>query len=170
MKKVPLDAERVHAEPCASHRTAGPAALEALRGVDAACPLFHDEIGVSPELGRAEHQHADPFGRLAVLVVVAGDRGHAGEPEIVRLLLTGKREHEPAQASIHVQVGAVREGQLRQRGDIINDGMAVVGGRTDDLYFKITQMVLESSLVYAISALNSKVLGWGSSSRISILK
>ena len=77
-----------HAGPARGNDSPCPGSADGGRGVDAARPVRDGEPLVVTVLEAGIHDHGGAFGRVAVLVGVGRDGGHAGHREVER----GQRE------------------------------------------------------------------------------
>ena len=82
------------------------------------------------------HDHRGALGRVAVLVHVGRDRGHAGDAEVERRYASAqpleKGEHEAAQTRVGVERDAALGGQPGQLLDRVDDAERVAGCGADD--------------------------------------
>ncbi len=133
---VALAAQGHHRRPGAGDQAAGARALHAGRHVLAAAPVEQVEVLRLAQRLVAEQQRGAALERVAVLVGVGGDRGHAGHPEVeqrdVVPELLAEREDETAEAAVHVHPDPARRRERRELGDRVDGAVGVVAGRAHD--------------------------------------
>lgn len=122
--------------PAPRNQGAGAGSRHVRGGVDAARPVWRDEVLVCAQLRGAVEDGAVSLGREAVLVCVAGDGSDAAEAEVEeRCGEAGSAEEwdeEGAEAAVDVEGDAAGDGELGERGDVVDDAVGEVGGGADE--------------------------------------
>ncbi len=118
-----------HPGPGGGEQPARPRALDPRRQVLPAAPPRVEKVQHVAQRAVAEQQCGRALQAVPVLVGVGGDAGHAGQPKVehrdVQAQLLTEREDEPAEAGVHVQADAARQGQFRQLRDRVDRPVAV---------------------------------------------
>ena len=133
--QVAVGPEVVEHRPSGGDRSGGSGAGHRRGAVEAAQPVGGDE-GLQPgQLAVAVDDHRDALGRVAVLVEVCGDRGHAGHAQVPGLghvpELVQEREDVSAQAGVHVAEDPALAGHRGQVGDGVDHTLGVGRGGAD---------------------------------------
>lgn len=122
--------------PASCNQGAGAGSRHVRGGVDATRPVWRNEVLVRAEFRRAVEDGAVSLWRKAVLVCVAGDGGNAAEAEVEEWCgeASGAEEgdEEGTEAAVDVEGDAAREGELGERGDVVDDAVGEVGGGADE--------------------------------------
>lgn len=133
---IPGLADAHETRPAAGDEGAGAGAGNRRRGVHAAGPVRGDEVLVGAQGSGAVENGGVALGSEAVLVGVAADASDALEAEVEELSVEAgaleERHEEGAQAAVDVQRDLALDGELGERGDVVDDAVWEVGRGADE--------------------------------------
>jgi hypothetical protein len=118
--------------PAAGNKCSRTRSSDGWRSVDAAGPVGGDEVLVSAKGGRTIENGTVSFGSEPVFVCVARDGGYAFETEIEEFRFEAgffeERDEKRTETTVYVKRNLAFEGDLGERGDVVDDSMREVGG------------------------------------------
>lgn len=135
-RDVPVLTHGHHGSPAARDEGAWSGPGDAGGGVDAAGPVWGDEVLVAAQRGAPVQHGRAALGGEPVLVRVAADARDSLEPEVEELRLVAclfeERHEERTQAAVDVQESLALESEFGEGGNVVDDAVWEVGGRANE--------------------------------------